>query len=98
MRTAMLHAIPISGSQRSLSSEFVGLRKQTANCVSQAKINRSEIPGDLPCDPRESQGISRGLIGDLAGDTHGIGSLSPLDLGTTKKCSIALVNTFLGKT
>jgi len=99
MRTAMLHKISISGRKQSLSSELVGLRNKIANCMlPQATISRSEIPGDLTCDPRGSQGISRGLIGDLPGDRQGISSLSPLDLGTTKKCSNASVNTATRKT
>lgn len=82
MRTAMLRMISISGRE----SQTGILRNQIANYLMRVNIlNGSEIPGDIPYDPRGSQGIPRGLIGDLLGDLHGICSLSPLDLGITQK-------------
>jgi len=95
----MLHMISISGSKRSLTSQSGSLHNQIANYLARVNIlNGSEIPGDLPCDPRGSQGMSGGLIGDLLGDLHAISSLSPLDLGTTKKCSNGSVNIAIRKT
>ena len=99
MRTAMLHKISISGRQQSLSTELTSLRNKAANRTPQVNINnRSEILGDLTCNPRGSQGIFSGLVGDIPGDRQGISSLSPLDLGTTKKCSNAPVNIAIRKT